>query len=81
MTSLLGRTDGWTDGQMEGRSDPTPRPASAVGDAGKNMSILKTRVKFKRSVCELPFLHNPSMFPLRSKNIKLLIIIIVDFFF
>ena len=30
MTRLLGRTD-------EGRINPTPRPASAVGDAGKKM--------------------------------------------
>ena len=37
MTSLLGRTDG--------RSDPTPRPAFAVGDAGKNAVWYQLRFK------------------------------------
>ena len=29
--------DGRTDGRTDGRSDCTPRPAFALGDAGKNM--------------------------------------------
>ena len=33
MTSLLGQTDGKG---TDGRSDLTPRPASTIGDAGKN---------------------------------------------
>ena len=28
--------DAWTDGQTDGQSDCTPRPAFAFGDAGKN---------------------------------------------
>ena len=31
-----GQTDGRTDGWTDGRSDCTPRPAFAFGDAGKN---------------------------------------------
>ena len=32
---LDGRTDRQIDGQTDGRSDPTPRPAFAFGDADK----------------------------------------------
>ena len=39
MTNLLGRTDG--------QSDPTPRPASAVGDAGKNEGWLHVCIQKK----------------------------------
>ena len=35
-----GRTDGRTDRQTDGRSDCTPRPAFAFGDAGKNISVV-----------------------------------------
>ena len=38
---ILGRTDGWTDG----RSDCTPRPAFAFGDAGKNHFVRKVKKK------------------------------------
>ena len=37
-----GRIDGWTNG----RSDPTPRPAFAFGDAGKNIEEGKSCCMF-----------------------------------
>ena len=36
-----------TGGRTDGRSDPTPRPAFAFGDAGKNYSVLKFKSGFQ----------------------------------
>ena len=43
--------DGQTDGLTDGQSDPTPRPAFAFGDAGKNNYNKKTCiVQYERQI-------------------------------
>ena len=39
-----GQTDGRMNGRTEGRSDCTPRPAIAFGDAGKNSGLTKNKL-------------------------------------
>ena len=53
MTRFLGRTDGQTDG----RSDCTPRPAFAFGDAGKN-SQCSILLNHRRVLMHIEVVHS-----------------------
>ena len=53
-----GRTDRQTDTRTDGRSDCTPRPAFAFGDAGKNKSVYTCYKEKKTPLQMIPLLLN-----------------------